>query len=90
MDPFADKVIVCGAFIMLVPLEGSQVPSWMVVIILARELLVDGLRGFAESEGIAFPASFGGELKMFLQSACVCAIFLVMANFPAATWGERS
>src|SRR5207248_6183850 len=68
-DPFADKVIVSGAFLFLVPIAGSGVSAWMVAVIVARESLVDGIRGFAEGRGIAFPASFWGKAKMFLQSA---------------------
>lgn len=88
VDPFADKVIVCGAFVMVVPLAGSQVSPWMVVVILARELLVDGLRGFAESRGIAFPASFSGKLKMVLQSTCLSWIFFALANHRGAPWAD--
>ena len=89
VDPFADKVTVCGTFVMLVPLSGSQVAAWMVVVILARELLVDGLRGFAESRGVKFPSMYIGKVKMFLQSICLGWILLTMANFqhlPWATW----
>lgn len=88
VDPFADKVTVCGTFIMLAPLQGSQVASWMVVVILARELLVDGLRGFAESKGVAFPSQKSGKLKMVVQSFCLGWILLAMANFPQASWAS--
>lgn len=88
VDPFADKLIVCGTFVQLVPLEGSLVASWMVVVILARELLVDGVRGFAESKGIAFPAMWTGKLKMFFQSNCLAWILGIMANYPHAGWGH--
>ncbi len=88
VDPFADKVIVCGTFVLLAPLKGSQVSSWMVVVILARELLVDGLRGFAESRGVAFPASVWGKTKMVTQSVTIGWIFLAMANLRGLTWAE--
>ena len=86
VDPFADKVIVCGAFVLLVPLEGSRVPAWTVVLILARELLVDGVRGFAESRGVAFPALWSGKLKMLSQCACLTWIFTVMSWLPDQAW----
>lgn len=86
VDPFADKVIVCGAFVLLVPLEGSPVPAWTVVLILARELLVDGVRGFAESRGVAFPALWSGKLKMVFQSACLTWIFTALAWWPDRAW----
>ena len=88
VDPFADKVIVCGVFIQLVPLEGSQVSAWMVVLILSRELLVDGLRGFAESRGVNFGANMSGKLKMVLQSGCICWILGTMANARGIVWAE--
>jgi len=86
VDPFADKVIVCGTFVQLVPLEGSRVESWMVVLILARELLVDGLRGFAEAKGVAFPAMASGKAKMFSQSVAVGWILFTMANLGGVSW----
>lgn len=89
VDPFADKVIVCGAFIQLVPIPGSQVASWMVVVILARELLVDGLRGFAEAKGVAFPAIWSGKAKMVVQSATLMWIFLALANLQGVAWAAQ-
>ena len=69
-----------GAFLFLVPIAGSGVAAWMVVLIVARESLVDGLRGFAESRGIEFGASNWGKAKMVSQSAAVIAILIVLAN----------
>ncbi|HZU99581.1 MAG TPA: CDP-diacylglycerol--glycerol-3-phosphate 3-phosphatidyltransferase [Planctomycetota bacterium] len=79
-DPFADKVIVSGAFLFLVPIEGSGVSAWMVVAIVARESLVDGIRGFAESRGIAFGASWWGKAKMVCQSATIGTILVYLAD----------
>jgi CDP-diacylglycerol--glycerol-3-phosphate 3-phosphatidyltransferase len=81
-DPFADKVIVSGAFLFLVPIAGSGVSAWMVAVIVARESLVDGVRGFAEGRGLAFPASIWGKLKMVLQCVTVPLILVVLANAP--------
>lgn len=86
-DPFADKVIVSGAFLFLVSIAGSGVAAWMVVVIVARESLIDGIRGFAESRGIAFPSSFWGKTKMVTQSACIAVILFVLANFRDSEWG---
>lgn len=85
-DPFADKVIVCGSFVLLTPFPAARVAPWMVVVILARELLVDGLRGFAESRGVAFPATFSGKAKMFTQCVCLLWILGALANAPDAPW----
>lgn len=88
VDPFADKVIVCGVFVQLVPFQEAQIASWMVVVILARELLVDGLRGFAEAKGVAFPAVMSGKLKMVVQSVCLSWIFLALANLHGVDWAR--
>lgn len=87
-DPFADKVIVTGAFLFLVPIAGSGVSAWMVVLIVARESLVDGLRGFAESRGIPFPANVWGKLKMIFQCVTLSAILLVLANLRVRPEGD--
>jgi len=88
LDPLADKVLVCGAFILLagpsfVTEDGASVTglsAWMVVVIVGRELLVTGLRGFSESRGVAFGASIHGKLKMWMQSVAVPAILLIVAH----------
>ena len=56
----------------------SGVAPWMVVVILARELLVTSIRGVCESRGIDFSATLTGKLKMILQSAAVPMILLVL------------
>jgi CDP-diacylglycerol---glycerol-3-phosphate 3-phosphatidyltransferase len=86
VDPFADKVTICGSFVFLISLKGSPIAGWMVVVILARELLVDGLRGFAESRGVAFPSQWAGKVKMFIQSICIGWVLLTMAVWPSQSW----
>lgn len=68
----------------------TGVVPWMVVVILARELLVTSLRSLAESGGQAFGAMFSGKLKMVFQSATILIILVyvnyhvgVRDNFPA-------
>ena len=94
MDPFCDKVLVIGAFIFLTgprfiipdkppnPLLSlnmvTGVYPWMVVVILARELLVTGIRDEMEGAGVNFGASFWGKLKMVLQSITVPAVLFVV------------
>jgi CDP-diacylglycerol--glycerol-3-phosphate 3-phosphatidyltransferase len=85
-DPFADKVIVSGAFLFLTTIAASGVSAWMVVIIVARESLVDGIRGFVEARSIPFPASFWGKAKMVLQSICIGTILYTLANARDAAW----
>jgi len=76
LDPFADKVIVCGTFIFLVTTQGMRadrllLQAWMVVVLVGRELLVTALRSFLEERGSDFSANLSGKLKMVLQ--CVAA-----------------
>ena len=96
MDPFCDKVLVLGAFIYLAGPrfivgewveEGSfftmatGVYPWMVVIVLARELLVTGFRGEAESMGVSFGSSWFGKWKMILQSISIPLVIVLTVNF---------
>jgi CDP-diacylglycerol--glycerol-3-phosphate 3-phosphatidyltransferase len=83
LDPFADKVIVCGTFIFLLAIpQMGTVPfglrAWMVVVIVGRELLVTALRSFIEDQGSDFSAQWSGKLKMVLQciAAPVCLFYL--------------
>jgi CDP-diacylglycerol--glycerol-3-phosphate 3-phosphatidyltransferase len=72
-DPLVDKILVCGSFIFFLtirPLDGVF-PAWFVVVVLGREFLVSGIRGAAEAAGIAFPASFWGKAKTFVQNVTV-------------------
>ncbi len=96
MDPFCDKVLVLGAFIYLagprfvVPewvQEGSfftmstGVYPWMVVVILARELLVTGFRGEAEAMGAAFASTWSGKWKMIIQSIAIPFVITLVVVF---------
>jgi phosphatidylglycerophosphate synthase len=91
-----DKVLVCGAFILFagpgfVSIDGEHVTdvrAWMVVVIVGRELLVTGLRGFSESAGHSFGASLHGKMKMWVQSITVPAILLIVAH--EQTWASGS
>jgi len=103
MDPFCDKVLVIGAFIYLAgprfvdPLAVeagsyltmvSGVYPWMVAVILARELLVTGIRGEMETGGVRFGAVWSGKLKMILQSAAIPLVLLIVWIDPRTPgWG---
>ena len=80
-DPFADKIVICGGFIMLIGVAGTLIKPWFAVVILFREFLVSGLRSFLESRGIAFGATLSGKLKMLLQSIAIPVVLLHEANF---------
>jgi CDP-diacylglycerol--glycerol-3-phosphate 3-phosphatidyltransferase len=94
VDPFVDKVLVLGTFIFfagknfVIQQPGAQVlmtitgvAPWMVVLILARELLVTSLRGISESGGANFAAAFSGKLKMVFQSVTILVILLYVNYF---------
>ena len=79
-DPFVDKIIVCGGFILLIQHAHDIIPSWMVVVIVAREFLVNSLRSYSESKGIEFGATIWGKAKMFIQSFTISLILLFFAH----------
>ena len=78
LDPLADKVLVCGAFIYLIPVPGAAILPWMATVVVCRELLVTGLRGMVEAAGKTFGADWFGKLKMGLQCAVVIGVFLIL------------
>ncbi|MBT6050391.1 MAG: CDP-diacylglycerol--glycerol-3-phosphate 3-phosphatidyltransferase, partial [Candidatus Scalindua sp.] len=73
VDPFVDKVIICGTFIIFVNVADDIIAPWMVITIVAREFLVSSIRGFSESKGIKFASNIWGKTKMFIQSWTICA-----------------
>jgi CDP-diacylglycerol--glycerol-3-phosphate 3-phosphatidyltransferase len=101
VDPFVDKVLVLGSFIIfagknfIIPDVEHQmvvrtitgVAPWMVVLILARELLVTSFRGISEGGGQQFGAAFSGKLKMVFQSVTILVI-LVYVNYFARRQGR--
>jgi len=74
LDPLADKLIVMAALIMLIPLD--RVPAWAVFVILARELIVSGIRSIASSEGIVIAASNLGKYKTIFQMIAIVGLLL--------------
>lgn len=77
LDPLTDKVLVCGTFIYLIPVQGAGVDPWMVTVVVCRELLVTGLRGMVEATGQKFGADWFGKLKMALQCAVLIGVLLL-------------
>lgn len=86
LDPFVDKIIVCGTFIFLVDVPESGVQAWMAVVIVGRELLVTALRSYLEGEGADFSASMSGKLKMAVQ--CLAATISLYALYHGSERGE--
>lgn len=78
MDPLADKLLVVSALVCLVQL--GDVQGWMVIVILAREILITGLRGVAASSGKVIAAAKSGKLKTITQMLAV--ILILLKKFP--------
>lgn len=75
LDPLVDKVLICGAFIFLLQIPDSGMAPWMVTLVVARELIITGLRSYLENKGATFGADWLGKAKMVLQCAALIAIF---------------
>jgi CDP-diacylglycerol--glycerol-3-phosphate 3-phosphatidyltransferase len=71
LDPFADKIIICGTFIFLAAIPASEIAAWVAVVVVGREMLVTGLRSFFEERGVDFSAKWAGKWKMAFQCAAV-------------------
>jgi CDP-diacylglycerol--glycerol-3-phosphate 3-phosphatidyltransferase len=84
LDPFADKILICGAFILIAVAMADKpyylygIQGWMAVVIIGREILVTALRGFIEQSGGDFSANFAGKLKMVFQCVAVVTCLLVL------------
>jgi CDP-diacylglycerol--glycerol-3-phosphate 3-phosphatidyltransferase len=80
LDPLADKILVCGAFIYLIRVPNSGIDPWMVTVVVVRELLVTGIRGMVEATGQKFGADWFGKLKMGLQCAVLIGVLLIQSG----------
>ena len=74
MDPLADKLLVISALTCMI--EAGLVPSWMVIIIVSRELTVSILRAIAAADGKVIAASSGGKLKTITQMIAIVILLL--------------
>jgi CDP-diacylglycerol--glycerol-3-phosphate 3-phosphatidyltransferase len=82
MDPLADKILVCSAFIAFV--DRDWMPAWMVVVIVGRELAITGLRLLAATKNVVLAAERFGKHKTISQIVSIIAV-LVMASY--VEWG---
>ncbi len=92
-DPAVDKIVVCGTLIFLAAAEWARpvLAPWMVVVIVAREFAINGLRGFVESRGICFGADWPGKLKMITQCVAIPGVFffkIIELLLPAIGWAK--
>lgn len=83
MDPLADKILICSAFIAFV--GRGWMPAWMVVIVVARELAITGLRLLAASRQAVLAAERYGKDKTISQIVAIISV-LVLASYPQ--WGR--
>ena len=98
IDPLADKILVCGAFICFAVIgepvlfsfsqKTLMVIQWSFAgIIVVREIFVTVLRHWCEAKGINFAATASGKVKMALQSFAIGTVMVKMAHVQTAMWG---
>ena len=82
LDPLADKVVVISALIMLAGTpQLPRVPAWIVTVLVAREIMVTGLRAIAAAEGVVMAAEELGKYKMVLQSIAIQGLLVRYTYF---------
>jgi len=74
MDPLADKILVCSAFIAFI--ATGQMPAWAVIVIIAREFYISGFRQLALEQNLVLAASFWAKVKTIVHM--VLAIYLLL------------
>ena len=83
MDPLADKILVYSALCLFI--ESDLIKAWMLIIILAREFIIAGMRTVAASEGKVLAAGMSGKVKTVLQMFAVIAYLLALSVPKAQT-----
>ena len=87
LDPLADKILTCAAFVCLVEIDAPGLPpgqhnlvqAWMAVIIIGREFVINGLRLMAAQKGVTLPADLLGKQKTISQMVSINFILLALA-----------
>ena len=74
MDPLADKLLVISAMLWFV--EAGQMAAWVVLIVLAREFAVSGLRMVAAPKGVVIAAAWSGKIKTASTMVCICIMLV--------------
>lgn len=98
LDPFCDKILICGVYILIaIEMQNrfpwyAQIAGWMAVVVVGRELLVTVLRSMVEGAGGNFSAKLAGKLKMWFQCIAVGSCLVALASKqdspdqPLPTW----
>jgi CDP-diacylglycerol--glycerol-3-phosphate 3-phosphatidyltransferase len=96
-DPIADKILVLGALFALIEKRELDIPAWGVFLIVARDLLMGGVRTLAAVQGKVMAAETWGKWKMGIQSGAVLLMLAILvaienvigAGSPARIWLAR-
>ena len=99
LDPFCDKILICGTYVLLAIEMADQSPTfpwyarvmgWMAIVVVGRELLVTVIRSMVEGSGGDFSANMAGKLKMWFQCIAVvsCLLALIYNTADAAAINE--
>ena len=78
-DPLTDKILIGSAFIFLITEPDSAMRAWMAALVIGRELLITGVRGYVESLGKKFGADWFGKLKTILQCVWLLAVLVYLS-----------
>jgi CDP-diacylglycerol--glycerol-3-phosphate 3-phosphatidyltransferase len=81
MDPVADKILTAAAFVCLIPF--GLIPAWVVIVIIAREFLITGLRLLAGNQGVVLPAEKLGKHKTAWQ---IVTIIFFLVQLAVSEW----
>lgn len=79
MDPIADKLLVCSALVCLT--YAGEIPPWAVIIIIAREFIISGVRLVAAEGGVTIAASNWGKAKTVSQMAMIIVLLMSAEGF---------
>ncbi len=74
MDPLADKLLVTAAMLWFV--EVGQMPAWALLVVIAREFAVSGLRMVAAPKGVVIAAAWSGKIKTASTMVCICIMLV--------------
>lgn len=80
MDPLADKLLVCAALVVLIPL--NRLPAWIAIVIISREFIISGFRLVAAEQGSVIAASYWGKFKTTFQ---MLMLIVKILNYPNPT-----
>ncbi|MCD6460266.1 CDP-diacylglycerol--glycerol-3-phosphate 3-phosphatidyltransferase [bacterium] len=79
VDPLADKILICAAFISFIEIPAIKLPAWIVIIIISREFVITGLRLLAANKGVVVPAGIWGKNKTISQIILIISLLLYLS-----------